>query len=64
MGQRLAKLQLKLMTSVFLLEYDASLVDKAGRFPNPLPRPNWNDILTCKPPKGSCFLRLAKREKS
>ena len=63
LGQRLAKLQLKLITSLFLLNFDTSLVDKAGNFPDPMPQPNWNDTLNCKPPKGSCFLRLCRREK-
>lgn len=58
MGQRLARLQLKLVTAMLLLKFDFSLVDVNGRIPNPLPRPNWNDALTCKPPKGSCYLRL------
>ncbi|KAI0078353.1 cytochrome P450 [Panus rudis PR-1116 ss-1] len=60
LGQRLAKLELKLVTSLFLLEFSSGLVDKSGRVPDPLPRPNWNDALFCKPPAGSCFIQYAK----
>ncbi|KAJ3540854.1 hypothetical protein NM688_g6168 [Phlebia brevispora] len=58
LGQRLAKLQLKLIAAMLLLKFDFILVDVNGRTPNPLPRPNWNDTLTCKPPIGSCYLQF------
>ena len=58
LGQRLAKLQLKLVTALLLMTMDFALVDETGAEPHSLPRPNWNDTLTCKPPKGSCYLRF------
>lgn len=58
LGQRLAKLQLKLITALMLMKMDFVLVDENGDQPHILPRPNWNDTLTCKPPKGSCYLRF------
>ncbi|TCD63066.1 hypothetical protein EIP91_006022 [Steccherinum ochraceum] len=52
LGQRLARLSLKLVTALMLLELDFDLVDRrTGRLPQPLPQPNWNDALTCKPPQ-------------
>lgn len=60
MGQRLAKLQLKILTALMLSTMDFELVDKAGRMPHPLPQPNWNDALTCKPPSGSCYLQFVR----
>ncbi|KAH8101141.1 cytochrome P450 [Cristinia sonorae] len=50
MGQRLARLSLKLITALMLLELDFDLVDRrTGQPPLVLPQPNWNDALTCKP---------------
>jgi len=56
LGQRLAKLELKLISAMFLLGFDYRVIDGTGRVPEPLPRPNWNDLLGCKPPKGTCLL--------
>lgn len=55
LGQRMAKLEMKLVAAMFLLGTDFSIVDAAGRTPELVPRPDWNDILGCKPPKGSCL---------
>ncbi|EMD35539.1 hypothetical protein CERSUDRAFT_116287 [Gelatoporia subvermispora B] len=60
LGQRLARLELKLMMALFVLGFDCAVVDAKGRPLNALPRPNWNDSLTCKPPKGSCYLRYER----
>lgn len=57
LGQRLAKIEMKLLSAVFLLGTDFSVVDKGGKLLETLPRPNWNDILGCKPPKESCFIQ-------
>ncbi|KIP12107.1 hypothetical protein PHLGIDRAFT_82290 [Phlebiopsis gigantea 11061_1 CR5-6] len=58
LGQRLAKLQMKLILATLLLRSDFTLVDKSGKSSVQAPRPNWNDALHCKPPSGSCFLRF------
>lgn len=58
LGQRLAKLEMKLLLATLLLSSDIELVDKGGRPLDQAPRPNWNDALTCKPPPGSCYLRF------
>ncbi|OCH86812.1 cytochrome P450 [Obba rivulosa] len=60
LGQRLARLELKLVMALFMLGFDAVAVDANGRSLSALPRPNWNDSLTCKPPKGSCYLRYER----
>ena len=43
-GMRVAKLEIKLITAVFLARYEYDLVDKDGKFPNPLPVPDRNNI--------------------
>ncbi|KAH7886943.1 cytochrome P450 [Phlebopus sp. FC_14] len=60
LGQRLARLELKLVASMMLLGFRYSIVDSRGDRPDPLPQPNWNDILLCRPEKGTCFLRHEK----
>lgn len=60
LGQRLAKVQLKLVTALVVLGFDLAPVDRAGRVLAELPRPNWNDALACKPAEGSCFLRYER----
>ncbi|GJE96552.1 cytochrome P450 [Phanerochaete sordida] len=62
LGQRLAKLQMKLVLSTLLLDSDFSLVDQFGQQLGRSPRPNWNDHLTCKPPSGSCYVRLGDQK--
>ncbi|KAI0720701.1 cytochrome P450 [Cerioporus squamosus] len=61
LGKRLATLELKLITALFVLGFgDLRAVDKLGAPLEELPQPNWNDILTCKPPAGSCFVRFER----
>ena len=60
-GKRLATLELKLITAQFVLGLkDFCAVDARGSPLPELPRPNWNDVLTCKPPAGSCFVRFER----
>lgn len=59
-GQRLARLELKLVTSMLLLGFHYSIVDAGGGGLDALPRPNWNDTLLCRPAKGTCFLHHDK----
>ena len=42
-GMRAAKLEMKLVMALFLTRYEFDLVDKDGKFPNPLPVRNKND---------------------
>ncbi|KAJ6543819.1 cytochrome P450 [Mycena sp. CBHHK59/15] len=62
LGTRLAKVELKLTTTMFLLAFDHTVVDSTGETPDPLPRPNWNDILLCRPPAGSCYVRYRRTD--
>jgi len=39
-GMKVAKLEMKLVAALFLLRYEFDLVDKDGKFPDPLPVPN------------------------
>lgn len=57
LGQRLAKVQLKLFLAMFLLGTEFSAVDKEGKLLETIPRPDWNDPLGYKPPKDSCFVQ-------
>ncbi|EAU84231.2 hypothetical protein CC1G_08161 [Coprinopsis cinerea okayama7 len=52
-GNRLAKLELKLIVAMYLLSYDHSVVKRSNIkepvFRGAVPKPNWNDGLTCRP---------------
>ena len=43
-GMRVAKLEMRLIMATFLTRYEFDLVDKDGKFPNPLPVPDRNDL--------------------
>ena len=43
-GMKVAKLEMKLILAMFLAMYDYELVDKDGKFPDPLPVPDRNDL--------------------
>ena len=43
-GVKAAKLEMKSILALFLMRYEFDLVDKDGKFPDPLPVPNRNDI--------------------
>ncbi|KAI0346145.1 cytochrome P450 [Trametopsis cervina] len=62
LGQRLARLQLKILTALMLSQLDVELVDETGQPPDSLPRPNWNESLTCKPTNWSSRLRIRRIE--
>ncbi|KAF9568692.1 cytochrome P450 [Agrocybe pediades] len=60
LGTRLAKVELKLVTAMFVLGFQHSVVDRHGKPADPLPVPNWNDILLCRPPVGSFKLKYER----
>ncbi|KAF8552087.1 cytochrome P450 [Imleria badia] len=64
LGQRLARMELKLITSMMLLRFRYSIVDSRGARPDVLPRPNWNDILLCRPDKDIYYLAYDRTELS
>ena len=43
-AMKVAKLEMKLILALFLTRYEFDLVDKDGKFPDPLPIPDWNGI--------------------
>jgi cytochrome P450 len=60
LGTRLAKVELKLTTAMMLLGFSYGVVDKSGQ-PSPLPRPNWNDLLRCRP-EDPCFVSYERTD--
>ncbi|KAF9066807.1 cytochrome P450 [Rhodocollybia butyracea] len=56
LGQRLARVELKIVTALFLLGFNHCVVDGSGKAVPQPPLPNWNDILLCRPPRGSFSL--------
>lgn len=61
-GMKVAKLEMKMILVMFLARYDYELVDKNGKFPNPLPVPNRNDIhQVCQVSNDRCFYLVAHR---
>ncbi|KAA1467260.1 cytochrome P450 [Dentipellis sp. KUC8613] len=56
LGQRLARLQLRLLTAMFVLNYDFQTVNDRGLPADPAPKPDWNDTLYCRPSNGQFFL--------
>ncbi|KAI0258284.1 cytochrome P450 [Gloeopeniophorella convolvens] len=60
LGQRLAKVEIKLLTALLLLNFDFDIVDARGCIANPHPKPNWNDVLTCRPQE-QYFLRYERK---
>lgn len=55
-GSKLAKIEMKLLLAVFLTRYEYELVDKDGKFPDPLPVPDRNDIHQARPLGATCYL--------
>ncbi|KAH9061072.1 cytochrome P450 [Lactarius vividus] len=47
LGSRTARLTMKLVTALLLLDFDFDTVDESGRIADPHPIPNWNDDLAC-----------------
>lgn len=60
LGQRLARVELKIVTALFLLGFRHCVVDGSGKTAQQSPLPNWNDILLCRPPQGSFRLRYER----
>ncbi|KZT03813.1 cytochrome P450 [Laetiporus sulphureus 93-53] len=65
LGQRLARLQLKLVAALFVLGFERLRVeDGSGRMLEgaELPEPDWNDLLGCKPKGKACWLGCERSE--
>ncbi|KZT65298.1 cytochrome P450 [Daedalea quercina L-15889] len=61
LGQRLARLELKLVAAVLLLGFELAVVGEGGRVLGgaEVPRPDWNDALHCRP-AAECSLRYRR----
>ena len=60
LGSRLARLQIKLLASLLLTDFDFETVDASGRIANPPPKPDWNDALTGRPALGQVFVKYKR----
>ena len=49
LGTRLAKVEMKTVAALLLLGFEFTTVGVNGTLCHPHPRPNWNDVLTCRP---------------
>ena len=59
-GSRLARLNIKLLTALLLVDFDFDTVDASGRIVDSPPKPNWNDHVTCRPAEGQFFLKYKR----
>lgn len=46
-GSKVARLEMKLITAMFLMRYEYELVGEDGKLPDPLPVPNKNNSKVC-----------------
>jgi sterol 14-demethylase len=60
LGSRLASLEIKLLAALLLMDFDFETVDASGRVANPPPKPNWNNVLTCRPDLGQYCLKYKR----
>ena len=62
MGQRLARLNIKLITALLLLDLDFDTASVDGRIvsSDSAPRPDWNDPFNSKPVEGRFFLKYRR----
>ncbi|KAF5369081.1 hypothetical protein D9758_002903 [Tetrapyrgos nigripes] len=60
LGQRLAKVEMKVIAAMALMGFNHWVVDRDGKPADSPPTPNWNDILLCRPPQGSFSLRYER----
>ena len=64
MGSRLARLNIKLLSALLLMDFDFDTVDANGRVVDAPPKPNWNDSIGCRPAQGKFFLKYRRRDNS
>jgi cytochrome P450 len=64
LGSRLARLEIKLLAALMLVDFDFETVDASGRVANPPPTPNWNGHLMCQPVLGRFFLKYKRLDSS
>jgi len=59
-GVKVAKLEMKLIVALFLTRYEFDLVDENGKFPDPLPVPDRNDIHQPRPLGATYYFNFEK----
>jgi hypothetical protein len=61
MGSRLARLNIKLITALLLMDFDFDTVDAGGQIvdSDSAPRPDWNDPFS-QPVQGQFFLKYRR----
>ena len=61
MGSRLARLNIKLVTALLLMDFEFDTVDVGGRIvdPDSAPTPDWNDPLG-QPAQGQFFVKYRR----
>jgi Cytochrome P450 len=64
LGARLARLTIKLVAALILVDFDFDTVDASGRIADPPPIPNWNDAFACRPAQGQFFLKYKRLDSS
>jgi cytochrome P450 len=62
MGSRLARLNIKLVTALSLMDFDFDTVDVGDRIvdSDSAPKPDWNDPFSSQPARGQFFLKYRK----
>ncbi|GLB42444.1 putative cytochrome P450 [Lyophyllum shimeji] len=59
-GMKVAKLEMKIIVALFLAGYEFDVVDAAGRFPERLPTPDYNDIQQARPVGPPTFIKFKR----
>ncbi|KAF8872702.1 cytochrome P450 [Infundibulicybe gibba] len=59
-GMKVAKMEIKMITALFLLGYEYDLVDAKGQTSTSLPRPNYNDIHQARPIGEPCYFKFKR----
>ncbi|TFL04710.1 cytochrome P450 [Pterulicium gracile] len=60
-GQRLAKMELKLIISMLVQTLRWRTTDASGNVLPEAPRPDWNDTVSCRPPEKSVYTSYNRR---
>ena len=62
MGSRLARLNIKLVTALLLMDFDFDTVDVSDQIvdSNSAPKPDWNDPFSCQSVQGQFFLKYRR----
>jgi len=59
-GMKVAKLEIKVVVAFFLAGYEYDVVDSEGKFPEQLPKPDYNDIHQTRPLGEPCYIQFKR----